>query len=243
MRVKWGVAAIILCGPSTGSLAATDVTPLLLVELFTSQGCSSCPPADAILAKMSERTDMVVLGWHVDYWDSQGWADPFAISAASARQRDYQSAFHKQEIYTPQMVIDGTVAIPGNNQDVVVQTLNLVRSKKAIGPVVTLTRQRSNALSIDISGATIESKGVVWLALYETSRTVEVKRGENRGRTILDVNIVREVRKVGKYSGTPCTLSINLPPAAWGQGVAVWVQPSSLGAVSAVAALHPVAAP
>jgi len=237
MRISWIAVAALLCA---GPVAAAEATPSpVLVELFTAQGCSSCPPADAILARLAQRTDMVALAFHVDYWDSTGWTDRLSIPAAMARQRAYAAMLHRQQVYTPQMMIDGTIDLPGNDPAAVVAALNAAREKKPAGPALTLTAH-GGQISIVVSESANAGDAAIWAAAYDPQQTIEVKRGENRGRTIVNANIVRQLRTIGRYGGPSWSSEVDRASLAMPeQGIAVWVQPAGLGAVQAAAFLPP----
>lgn len=210
---------------------AADAAQPLLVELFTSQGCSSCPPADEVLTHLAKRQDVVALAFHVDYWDYIGWRDPFALPDSKARQNGYRRAFARQQVYTPQMVINGTVDTPGQDLGGVDKVLAAVRARTPQGPAVTLVR-KGGGLDVSIAGAQAWNDATVWMAAFDPERTTEVKRGENRGRTIVNVNTVRELRNLGPYTGKPWTMAVDVTAVPPAQGVAVWVQPKDQGPVA-----------
>jgi hypothetical protein len=214
-----------------GALAAPASASPILVELFTSQGCSSCPPADEILAKLARRDDVVALAFHVDYWDYIGWIDKLAIPAATARQKAYRTAFHNTQIYTPQMVIDGRAEFPGNDAAEVSTAIARERKSHPQGPEVSLTRD-SGSVGVAIPASTVH--GVhVWYALIAPAETAKVARGENRGRTLLSANPVSKLGDLGIYEGAAWSGTISGVDGA--QAVAVWLQAPSLGAVSSAA--------
>ena len=224
-----GLGLLMAALPCDGHAQSTPV----MVELFTSQGCSSCPPADAVLARLAGRPDVVALSYHVDYWDDLGWKDPLASAAATARQKAYRDAFHALQIYTPQMVIGGKLDMPGQDMAPVARA---IASVAAAGPSIQLTRA-GDSVSVYVAEAPATAPLAVWLATYVPQVETAVARGENAGRKLLNVNVVREFHKLGRYDGAPLTLSASgISPTL---GVAVWLQSDALGGVAAVSALPP----
>lgn len=170
----------------------------VVVELYTSQGCSSCPPADAFLHKLAERDDVIPLAMHVDYWDYIGWKDIFGSAANTKRQRAYARAGGRRMIYTPQMVINGSDHVVGNRpRDVV----DVIRKHKSAESYVDLNVERNgNTLSIRGEAEKPLQDGLtVQLIRYTPSSTVEIKRGENAGRTINYANVVTDLDVLGKW--------------------------------------------
>ncbi|WP_417819197.1 DUF1223 domain-containing protein [Terasakiella sp.] len=169
--------------------------PVALVELFTSQGCSSCPPADAFLGKLAMRPDVLALAYHVDYWDYIGWKDVHAKAAFTQRQRDYAHSFNLRYVYTPQMVVSGRYQESGNQQD---RILKAITRELANQTDITL-EYKSDGLSL--SGPKQESPLNAYLINYLKENTTEVRRGENRGRSLTNYHIVQSLQKVGSWSG------------------------------------------
>ncbi|SLN41916.1 hypothetical protein PSA7680_02078 [Pseudoruegeria aquimaris] len=193
---------------ATGALFADEGagTPLVVVELYTSQGCSSCPPADALLTELAKRPDVLALALHVDYWDYIGWKDIFANPAHTARQKAYARAAGKRMIYTPQMVIDGAEHVVGNKPD---EVEALIRLHAEDGREVDLRASRAgNAISIRAEAAPgLGGDMVVQLVRFLPTATVEIGRGENAGRKLTYTNIVRSWMPVAMWDGSaPFTL-------------------------------------
>jgi hypothetical protein len=223
----------LLAAMAVGLLAVPASANPILVELFTSQGCSSCPPADEILAKLTHRDDVVALAFHVDYWDYIGWTDKLAIPEATARQKAYRIAFHNSQIYTPQMVVNGRVEFPGNDVGEVTSAIARARKSHAQGPEISVTRD-GGAVKVAIPASAVHGSHI-WFALVAPAETAKVARGENRGRTLLSVNPVSKLSDLGAYDGAAWSGTItSVDPA---QAVAVWLQAPRLGAVSAAAML------
>jgi hypothetical protein len=209
----WQAANSMLRSRDAGSVlaapGAADVKPVanatpVLVELFTSEGCSSCPPADALLSRL-ERTqpvggaDAIVLEEHVDYWDRLGWKDPFSSSAMSERQTEYGKAFGGRQIYTPQMIVDGRSEFVGNSENAALQA---IRTAGAVAkPGVTLAWAADGKLNVQIAPLANASAGdapLVFLAITENDLRSDVKHGENAGRSLEHRGVVRQLANVAK---------------------------------------------
>jgi hypothetical protein len=178
-------------------------TPVL-VELFTSEGCSSCPPADSLLARLGRAqrvpgANIIVLEEHVDYWDRLGWKDPFSSAAMSARQSEYGAAFGGREIYTPQMIVDGRTEFVGSDEG---DALRAIRAASATPkPAVHLSWAEDDALAIQVEPLTNGTRGEapqVYLAVAENMLHSDVRRGENAGRALEHDGVVRQLNAVGK---------------------------------------------
>ncbi len=211
------IAALALSGLTTLGLAAPALaqTRPVVVELFTSQGCSSCPPADALLNELAGRPDVLALGFHVDYWDRLGWKDPLSTPGATARQHGYAAQFGRSEVYTPQMVIDGTRQAVGSNRGAVLEAIAGSKAQSA-APVAFAADGRT----VSIGAGT--GKGKVVVVRYLLKRTTEVERGENAGKTAVDANGVEAIGSLAEWTGQ--TLSLPVEPVDAGHGIAVLVQ-------------------
>jgi hypothetical protein len=177
-----------------------------VIELFTSQGCSSCPPADALLAEYAGRGDILALSFNVDYWDYLGWKDTLASPSHSARQRAYAVARGDGYIYTPQVVIDGLTHAVGSDRAKIDAALAAATGNLTVP--VRLTPS-ADTVTLDIGAATGMPHATVWMVMYDEAVTVEVERGENTGRTLTYNNVVRKLRPVAMWKGR--ALSIDLP--------------------------------
>lgn len=176
-----------------------------VVELFTSQGCSSCPPAEVYLGELAQRPDVLALAFHVDYWDGLGWRDRFVIPEATPRQRGYARTLGLSSIYTPQVVIDGTGDFVGSDRAKIARALQGSRDGVPVQIAV-----HEGSLAIELGEETLGRADDVMLIAFERSAVSSIGRGENSGRTLNEYNIVRAVRSLGQYHGSRQTLHAEL---------------------------------
>jgi hypothetical protein len=195
------------------SISATPAERFpVVVELFTSQGCSSCPPADALLGKLKDRRDIVSLSLPVDYWDHLGWKDTLASPANSKRQWDYARARGGRSVYTPQMVINGLVDAAGNDPFAVDAAIDTVRERLAPDRVPIQIRENGDVLTLSAAAGNPDNRhkeATFWLVFYSTSVEVPIKRGENAGKKIRYFNVVREMSPVGIWHGKPVDIELS----------------------------------
>ena len=204
----------------------------LVLELFTSQGCSSCPPADRYLGELKrERPDLLVLDFHIDYWDSLGWKDPFSLPAATARQQAYDGLLGS-EVYTPQLVIGGSRQAVGSDQDSVTTAIaKAYEDRAAVPPVALSVASDGSQLSVDVAAGAGGAQ--LLLVGYDDRHTTSIGRGENGGLTETEVDIVRSIRPIAAWDGRPLHLEVARP---LGQRAAVLLQEAN-GRIQAAAAL------
>ncbi|WP_341366385.1 DUF1223 domain-containing protein [Yoonia sp. BS5-3] len=226
------LVALAFCGWLQPTFLAAQSGPVV-VELYTSQGCSSCPPADAMMHELAQQDDVIALALHVDYWDYIGWKDSFADPAFTARQHDYARAANSATVYTPQMVIGGVEHVVGSRP---MQVMDAVQAQRARGYAVSvaLTRDGDN---VQIA-AHPESAGdyVVQLVRFIPEETVSIRRGENAGRSLSYANIVRSWDIVSQWDGrAPLNLTAEAPG---NDPVAVIIQQASNGPIVGAAQLR-----
>lgn len=198
--------------------SAEGRTPVV-VELFTSEGCSSCPPADALLSQIAKTqpiagAEVIALGEHVDYWDHGGWADRFSSRRFSARQSDYSRAFRKDTVYTPQMIVDGQAQFVGSDEDAA--RAAVARAARQPKARVSLTRA-GNALSVQVDHLPTSAKSdpaEVLLAVTEGGLSSSVGGGENAGRRLGHSAVVRRLTLLGTVSGGAFTAAPSVMPAS-----------------------------
>ena len=199
-------------------LAAAAAERPVVVELFTSEGCSSCPPADAFLTDLARgRRDVLPLAFHVTYWNSLGWRDPYSLDAATSRQSQYGSRFGDGS-YTPEMVVDGQKGLVGSERGEAEAAIASAERQDRTAAPVHLSRQ-GGRVSITVGAGS--GSGRILLIGFDPEHRTAVGRGENSGRTLTESNIVRSIRSVGQWSGAALTLDEDAPA---GQEVAVLME-------------------
>jgi len=208
-----------LAVPVLSNPAIAQTRPVI-VELFTSQGCSSCPPADALLNELAGRADVLALGFHVDYWDRLGWKDPLSTPGATARQHDYAAQFGRNEVYTPQMVIDGKQQAVGSNRGAVLEAIAGSKAKSAEAASTVPVAFATDGRSVSIGAGS--GRGKVLVVRYLLKRTTEVQHGENAGKTAVDANGVEAIANPAEWAGQ--RLDLPMEPVDAGHGIAVLVQ-------------------
>jgi hypothetical protein len=189
--------------------AAADPTPRAVVELFTSQGCSSCPPADRVLSELAREPDVVALSLPVDYWDYLGWKDTLAQPAFSARQRAYAQSRGDRQVFTPQMVVNGKTACVGSDRAQVERSILRASDGRPELPVPVSIREEGPTIAIEVGAATgPERKADVWVLPVVRAQEVAIRRGENRGRSVTYANVVRGLRHAGSWMGRPARYTV-----------------------------------
>lgn len=236
-------SAGLVCSFARHAPAADIARHPVLVELFTSEGCSSCPPADALLMRLDQQqpvpgAEIIALGEHVDYWDSQGWTDRFSRHDVTERQTDYSSRFRIEGPYTPQMVVDGRYQVVANNGPDVQQTL--LQAAATPKPAMVRLERGNDRLQVEVENAGAGSPQVV-LAITESGLSTSVKAGENGGRQLRHTAVVREWRSLGKcHEGrfsANVALKVNRDWAPENLRAVVFVQEKDLHAVLGAASL------
>ena len=220
------------------TIAAFGIAPVaratgapVVLELFTSQGCSSCPPADALLGELARRPGVIALAWHVDYWDGLGWHDPYASRLSTERQRAYAARLGT-EVFTPGLVVDGAAMLVGSER---AEVEAAIADASPLPVPVTIANEPDGALArIGAAPRAVTATFVAWDPMHETS----IGAGENGGRRLREFRIVRTATVLGAWDGK--ARDIALPPVAPGQGAAVLVQASDLRVLGAAElAPHP----
>ena len=225
-----GIAAAMTFDASARSPAVLPDGPVL-VELFTSQGCSSCPPADRLLGRLAGEKGVVALGYHVTYWDRLGWPDPFATAWGTRRQYGYGETVSAGRIYTPQIVIDGRTHVVGSSEGQV--RAEIAAASRGLHPATPVLRwMPDNRLQIVLPDAAEAAGAEIWLVRFDRRRETAVQRGENGGRRLANFQVARERVSLGRFDGRARTLEAAVPSqgdAGW--GVAVIVQQPGPGRV------------
>ncbi len=199
--LAWALTAALVAKPAS---AAQESSAKIVLELFTSQGCSSCPPADALLKSYTGRDDIIALTMPVDYWDYLGWKDTFASPRNAERQRNYARQRGDGAVYTPQIVVNGLQHAIGSNPRKIDSAMKSVMDSGGLMRVPVSFKVKGGSISIEM-GEAAESLGpdgaTVWLGIVQKSATVPVRSGENGGKSLSYFNIVRQMSAVGMWEG------------------------------------------
>jgi hypothetical protein len=209
------------------SVVALGAEPKAVLELFTSQGCSSCPAADKLLGEMMTDPSIIGLSLPIDYWDYLGWKDTLASPGDSARQRAYAHVRGDREVYTPQIVVNGAMHVLGNDQTAIEHMIVQTDQKAGVMSVPVDVTLGGGGLNVKVeAAANVHDAAEVWLCPISSAIEVAVGRGENRGRSITYHNVVRAWRKLGDFTGTESTWNVPLAGIETGEvdAAAVMVQ-------------------
>jgi hypothetical protein len=212
------------------SYGVSRAAPKAVLELFTSQGCSSCPPADKLLGEFANDPSIVALSLPIDIWDYLGWKDTLALAGHSARQRAYAELRGDRQVYTPQIVVNGSVHVLGSDRTAIEHAIVQTDHNTAVMSLPVLVTSDGSNLTVTIKGAPDgEPGGEVWLCPLSTAIAVAIGRGENHGRTVTYHDVVRAWRKLGEFSGADATWIVPLSQIEKGDidGAAVLVQEGS----------------
>lgn len=197
--------------PSIDQRAVNGGPPRAVIELFTSQGCSDCPAADALLKKYLDEQNIVGLTLPVDYWDYLGWKDTLAGPRNAERQRAYVQRFGTGTVYTPQAVVNGAQEVLGSNASEIERAMRATEAALASSRVPVHFWHYGNSIIIEAGAAprdTEPKEATIWLAVVQKSVRIAVKGGENQGKTLTYYNVVRELTPVGLWNGRPATIRL-----------------------------------
>ena len=209
--------------------------PLTVVELFTSQGCSSCPPADAHLGELTrldENERVLALSYHVDYWNNLGWPDPYSSAENTRRQRAYARHMELRYVYTPQMVVQGTLQATGSDRRAIQRHVEATRKLPRIA--VGLLRDGAT-LKVSIAASQTPMQADIIMVVFDREHVTKVRRGENSGKTISNYNVVRSMTRIAGWNGQSATLSA--PIGDNGDACAVLVQSKQSGKILGAASI------
>jgi hypothetical protein len=239
MRRALLIAAALLSGACQADPLATRLGPApVVVELFTSQGCSSCPPADKLVSDLAHdatlRGRVIPLTFHVDYWDRLGWRDPYSSADWSRRQYLYARALRVSSAYTPQMVVGGARQFVGSNSAALDEALVALSHRKPMGDVQLTAKRQGAKVTVEVHA---KGTGDVMLALIDNSTPTPVRDGENAGRTIPNDATVRRLLRIGSVTGNVFvrTVTLDIDPAWHDLGVAAFLQDGETMAIGAAA--------
>ena len=236
--MRTGLLAVFFAAIGTAATAAQAGSPVLL-ELFTSEGCSSCPPAETLLEKIDHEqpiagVDAIVLSEHVDYWDGLGWVDPYSSATFTQRQAEYGRLFHLDSIYTPQLVVDGSAEVVGGDARAVFATV----ARASRYPKIAVRIGTGSRVEADPLPASGPARARVLVAVADDNATTKVLRGENASRTLHHVAVVRSLHEIGSLSRN-AGFSKAIEPPREGQRLVVFVQDAASGRVLGAAAIRP----
>lgn len=224
-RLKLSLAALGLAALAQPALADP---PRAVVELFTSQGCSSCPPADALLADLARQPDLVALSFPVNYWDYLGWKDTLAQASFTERQKAYAQTRNDRQVYTPQMIVNGAKPCIGSDRARVEQSIRETTGGRGVLPVQLDLTESNGTLTVAVADtAETSQRAEIWVLSVLRTQTVPIGRGENSGRTITYANVVRGMTRIGEWRGGSARFEIPLDAARGkGDGYVVLLQAS-----------------
>lgn len=215
--------AVLLALLALGTGAAFAGQRPVVVQLFTSLGCSDCPPADALLARISAQDhDVLALDMHVTYWNNASWVDPYSLRSVDQLQNGYAALRHDSEVYTPEAVVDGGLHFVGSDARVMAAAIAQAKARIAAGPPVPASiREAARELTVIIGSASGGGSGTVWLFGFDPMRKTSVHGGENAGATISEINVVSSITRLADWRGRSLQLHA---PAPTGTRFAVILQ-------------------
>ncbi len=248
-KLSFFAAALVLSAGVPIGAAADNGTPRVpvLLELFTSEGCSSCPPADRLLETLDQKqpvagADLIVLSEHVDYWDRLGWKDPFSSPVYTARQQDYTNKYNLDGVYTPQLVVDGRYGIVGSDGREVTNAIQKAIREPKIPIAISKVSRDGNQVTAHIelhAGQNLKGgRGVLFVAIADNRAESQVARGENAGRSLAHVAVTRVLKQMGTIdldSATAKDVTLSVPSGTNGSRLVAFVQDPKSGHVLAVA--------
>ena len=235
--MKWllrltAVLGVCVFGFAASADEARRASAPIVVELFTSQGCSSCPPADMFAGDLAKRDDVIALTFNVDYWDYLGWKDTLGSSANTQRQRAYADTMRSRRVYTPQMIIDGQTHEVGSDRRAVRRVIESLQSQSAERVKISF-RHDADRIIVGISDGPHRRDATIWLARFDATQTVEIARGENGGKDLTYYNVVRDIRNLGLWRGEAMEIALSQDDLARGgrDGCVVIIQEGSHGPI------------
>lgn len=231
------IGAFFFMSGTKQSFSNTDLSSLsksdapVVVELFTSQGCSSCPPADRLAEALNARDNLYILTCHVTYWDYIGWKDTLGLEECNTRQRQYAKAAGSSRVYTPQVLINGHIDVVGNNKSGMIKAINVAQGQtiRKIGIV-----RDGNTLNLDLPDLERKGNNTIRFMMVKKSETTPIGRGENRNETVTYVQNVIGIYNMGTWNGQSETKSFDLPNNPNANEIVILVNGDRFGAVSAV---------
>ncbi len=238
--VAFGLTAIAAdLGPAEAQQSQLPFAAPVVVELFTSQGCDTCVSVGELAKQLAGRPDVIMLSFHVGYWDYIGWKDSLAIPAATERQRAYSRSLRTRLLYTPQIVVDGVIDAGTHTQAEIAVAIDAV-AKRTEKLALTLVRRRDGALSVAIPAGVHETPATVWLAFFDREVETTITAGDNAGRTMRSINVVRRLLPLGTWTGEALEIPLgaDADDASDYDGCAVIVQTAPMGPILGAAAIQ-----
>ncbi len=226
------IRATLLAFVTMMSVSAAEAAPnkVVVLELFTSQGCSSCPPADALLRRLSASDATILpLSFHVDYWDHLGWKDPFSSRENTDRQKAYRISLGESQIYTPQLVVNGAQSMVGSQETIVQQALTKARAENQTVDVA-INSGADGQLNVVVTPHNNPGDAEILEVRYSRHAMTEVANGENGGRKLENINNVISLRHIGDIDNNSVTFALAKPDLTQ-EGVAIIIQQKNLGAI------------
>lgn len=214
--MRFAAALLGLVMLAAGSVSAGQISAgpaaqqLTVVELFSAQGCPLCPPAEAFLGELAQRADLLPLAFHVDYWDYLGWSDRFADAGFARRQQRYSDRIGLPYVYTPQIIVDGTLQASGSRRDAVDAGIATARTDVAGKVAVTLTRLSPTQLRIEIAATPLGENADIVLVGFDAMHSTDIAAGENRGATLVNYNVVRDIKAIASWTGDAIDMTVPL---------------------------------
>jgi len=210
----------------TLAMSAQSAVASNVIELFTSQGCSACPPADKVLSNLARDPDTIALSFSVDYWDYLGWRDTNAKPEFTRRQREYAHARADHAVFTPQAVLNGRAAVIGSREGEIRSTLDLMNDNGERPSVAVSARVDGTQVIVEMPAGTPKDEASIWIASYLPPQKVDIKTGENRDTSVTYANVVDRLQVVGMWTGAATTIKLPLADIApdGSAGLAVIVQ-------------------
>jgi len=223
---------------ATFSVSAQAADRLTVVELFTSQGCNSCPPADKLMGELVKRENILGLSFHVDYWDYIGWHDTFALQESSVRQRNYVGRAGGRYAYTPQIVVGGKEQVVGSRRSAVENAISHDAARANVD--VAVSPLGEGRFEVNLEPQEIAETAWIWLVTFDNHHEVDIRRGENAGRKLSYYNVVRKIERIAVWDGTQGLMVPVDMAEAWADGrdgCAIVVQAAGFGPILGAARL------
>jgi hypothetical protein len=209
---RWTAAACVLTAATGATAQGASTQPRAVVELFTSQGCSSCPPADKVIGDLAKDPTVIALSMPIDYWDYLGWKDTLADSRFSARQKAYSQVRGDRDVYTPQVIVNGATQVIGSDPVQIEAAIATTRKGESVMSVPVSVSVSGKHVNVSVAGteAARAAHGEVWICSVAKAVPISIARGENRGRELTYYNVVRNWLKVGDWTGNAASWTLPL---------------------------------